>query len=116
MPPGSYGTHTRGLDYGDGEMLNEVGSDIRVQDSVCLLGEDWVQSAWAGQLGRVPEGALVLNASYFNVKDENMSAFSLSVAERASIALRSQSALSNANSIRWMWGGTVLQRRKQYLH
>ena len=25
-------------------MKNEAGNDIRIQDSVCLLGEDWVRS------------------------------------------------------------------------
>ena len=29
-------------------MLNEAGSDRRVQDSICLLGEDFVQPIGAG--------------------------------------------------------------------
>ena len=28
-------------------MLTEAGSGMRAQYSVCLLGEDWIQSEWA---------------------------------------------------------------------
>ena len=37
-------------------MLNEAGSDRRVQDSICLLGEDFVQHIGAGLDWLCPRG------------------------------------------------------------
>ena len=86
-------------------MAKQGRRDISVQDSVCLLGEEWIQSVEARLDRLCPRRDLQLEGvqkacTLSSLDNENMSPYAVNIARIESIALRSQSAACSAKFIR----------------
>ena len=100
-------------------MLDEAGGKVRVQDGVYLFRKGRVQSIWA-RLDQLCSGRdldfkgaqRTCTVIQFG-REKTMSAYSVSVALRASIALGSQPGASKSESTRGIWEVQYSRGRKK---